>query len=141
MNRHSPKPNECHRCKSRNELRGVVVAALKLITLLRSGIAAVASDHTITYDHHCYRLHGTDISIHSGSIHMVLGGTNVGYWGASSMSTSYWNRPPLKCPLDEPGGLTEAYSTVKLIGQERSQPSSVRRPGLGVHQQPVRAEE
>ncbi|HID75729.1 MAG TPA: hypothetical protein EYP56_07005 [Planctomycetaceae bacterium] len=86
MNRHSPKPNECHRCKSRNELRGVVVAALKLITLLRSGIAAVASDHTITYDHHCYRLHGTDISIHSGSIHMVLGGTNVGYWGASYMS-------------------------------------------------------
>ena len=51
------------------------------------------------------------------NFYTVFGGTNFGYWGASYMETSYWNRPPVQCALLEPGGLWETYYTVKLIGQ------------------------
>lgn len=51
------------------------------------------------------------------NFYMLFGGTNFGYWAASYMSTSYWNRPPQQCPIIEPGGLTESYYAVKLIGQ------------------------
>ena len=48
---------------------------------------------------------------------MLFGGTNFGYTAASYMSTSYWNRAPVQCPLLEPGGLWETYYAVKLWGQ------------------------
>jgi len=48
---------------------------------------------------------------------MLFGGTNFGYTAASYMSTSYWNRAPVQCPLLEPGGLWETYYAVKLFGQ------------------------
>lgn len=49
--------------------------------------------------------------------YMLYGGTNLDYWGGSYQSTSYANKFPVQCPIDEPGGLTESYYTVKLVGQ------------------------
>lgn len=49
--------------------------------------------------------------------YMLYGGTNLAYWGASYQSTSYANKPSVQCPIDEPGGLTQSYYSVKLTGQ------------------------
>lgn len=49
--------------------------------------------------------------------YMLYGGTNLGYWGASYQSSSYSNKPSVQCPIDEPGGLTPSYYSVKLTGQ------------------------